>query len=97
MRRNRFEIVDEVQDDAITLELAAGGDPEMARVHVPGPGAAPAEDGTPAEAEKVSEPLARKDAFRGAIQLANTMKMPVVVMGDDAAWDPMWGDLYRPV
>ncbi len=95
MRRNRFETVDEVQDDAITLELAAGGDPEMARVHVPGPGTAPA--GEPVEAEKVSEPLARKDAFRGAIQLANTMKMPVVVMGDESAWDPVWGDLYRPV
>ena len=97
MRRNRFETVDEVQDDAITLELAADGDPAMARVHVPAPGAAPSGDGAPVEAEKVSEPLARKDAFRGAIQLANTMKMPVVVMGDEAAWDPVWGDLYRPV
>lgn len=97
MRRNRFETVDEVQDDAITLELAAGGDPEMAVVHVPGPGTAPASADAPVEAEKVSEPLARKDAFRGAIQLANTMKMPVVVMGDATAWDPLWGDLYRPV
>ncbi|MEM8662613.1 MAG: hypothetical protein AAGF49_00650 [Pseudomonadota bacterium] len=88
MRRNRFEKVDEVQDDAITLELAADGDPEKSRVHVPG-----AEGGE----ARVSEPAGSQDAFRNAVKLANTMKLAIVVMGDESAWDPVWGDLYRPV
>ncbi|MEM8663204.1 MAG: hypothetical protein AAGF49_03660 [Pseudomonadota bacterium] len=104
-RRNRFETVDTIQDDAITFELNADGDPEMARVHVPGApgvGGAPttpeATDGeAPAPSFQVSEPIAKVDAFRGAIKLANTMKLPIVVMGDEAAWDSTWGDLYRPV
>lgn len=92
MRRNRFEKVDEVQDDAITLEIAPGGEPEMARVHVP-----PAEEKAEVSVQKSSEPLPKIDAFRGAIKLANTLRMPVVVMGDENFWDTTWGDLYRPV
>jgi len=38
-----------------------------------------------------------KDAFRGAIQLANEIKAPVVVMDPDSLWQAEWGDLYRPV
>jgi len=93
MRRNRFEKVDDVQDDAITLELAPDGDAEMARVHVPGAAAGGGGD-APAN---ISEPLPKKDAFRGAIRLANTLKLPIVVMGEESHWDETWGDLYRPV
>lgn len=88
MRRNRFEQVDEIQDDAITLEMSAEGDSQKARVHV-----AAAFMGESGEAS-VSEPLPKVDAFRGAIKLANTLKAPVVVID---AWDAIWGDLYRPV
>jgi len=38
-----------------------------------------------------------KDAFRGAIQLANDIKAPVVVVDPDQLWQAEWGDLYRPV
>jgi hypothetical protein len=38
-----------------------------------------------------------KDAFRGAIQLANEIKAPVVVIDPDSIWQAEWGDLYRPV
>lgn len=91
MRRNRFEKVDEVQDDAITLEMAPGGDGDLARVHVPS-----GDDGAES-APNTSEPLPKVDAFRGAVKLANTLKLPIVVMGDEASWDTAWGDLYRPV
>ena len=37
-----------------------------------------------------------KDAFRGAIQLANEIKAPVVVIDPDSLWQAEWGDLYRP-
>ncbi|MEM9223689.1 MAG: hypothetical protein AAGB11_15010 [Pseudomonadota bacterium] len=88
MRRNRFERVDEVQEDAITLELAPDGDMEQARVHVPGA------DGVPA---RTSGAAKKVDAFRNAIKIANTMKLAIVVMGDEGAWDSEWGDLYTPV
>lgn len=96
MRRNRFERVQAIQDDAITLELAPAGDPEMARVHVPS-----ALGGTTeASAErspKTSDVLPKVDAFRGAVQLANTMKAPIVVLDAHDAWLETWGDLYTPV
>lgn len=92
MKRNRFERVDEVQDDAITLELACDGQADMARVHVP------AGDSSAAPTPRnTSEPLPRVDAFRGAVKLANTLRLPIVVMGDEAGWDAVWGDLYRAV
>ncbi|MEM0908500.1 MAG: hypothetical protein AAGJ94_14115 [Pseudomonadota bacterium] len=88
MRRNRFEQVDDIQDDAITFELSPDGDADKARVHVPQGG----DDNL-----NTSEPIAKIDAFRGAIKLANTLKLPIVVMGDDSAWDKTWGDLFRPI
>ena len=89
MRRNRFEQVDEIQPDAITFELAPEGDDTLARVHVP--------EGTGGTSGGTSEPIGKIDAFRGAVRLANALKLPIVVMGDDGAWDKEWGDLYRPV
>lgn len=91
MRRNRFEQVDEVQDDAITLELTPDGDPEQARVHVAG---AFLGDG---QAATASPAMPKVDAFRSAVQLANTLKAPIVVLDPHDAWLALWGDLYRPV
>lgn len=90
MKRNRFEKVDAVQDDAITLELVCNGEANLARVHVP---AGEASGG----GQNTSEPLPKIDAFRGALKLANTLRLPIVVMGDEAGWDRVWGDLYRAV
>jgi len=83
MARNRFEQVDEKQDDAITLSLWKVGDSMYGTVTVP---------------KAVSEgKMPIKDAFRGAIQLANDIKAPVVVVDPDQLWQAEWGDLYRPV
>jgi hypothetical protein len=38
-----------------------------------------------------------KDAFRGAVKMANEMKAAIVVLDPEGVWDPEWGDLYRPV
>lgn len=92
MKRNRFEKVDAVQDDAITLELVCNGEAQLARVHVPA-GEANADPAS----RNTSEPLPKVDAFRGAVKLANTLRLPIVVMGDEAGWDRVWGDLYRAV
>lgn len=92
MRRNRFEQVDEVQPDAITLMLAPDGDPQVARVHVPKEVA----EGRLDE-DQTSPDLPKVEAFRSAIKLANDLKAPIVVLDESAAWDSEWGDLYRPV
>lgn len=91
MRRNRFEQVDEVQDDAITFEVAPDGASEVAKVHVP---AAISKGKFPKD--NVTHPMPKVDAFRGAIQLANEIKAPMVVLDPHSAWDPEWGDLFRP-
>lgn len=91
-RRNRFEQVDEVQTDAITLELAPGDNAEVAKVHVPKDVAAGRLD-----EDQTSPELPKREAFRSAIKLANDLKAPVVVMDTGGAWDAEWGDLYKPV
>lgn len=92
MRRNRFEQVDAVEEDAITLELAPDGDPETARVHVP---AACSPDRL--DEDRTSEAMPKVDAFRSAVKLANELKAPIVILDPSAAWMPEWGDLYRPI
>lgn len=92
MARNRFEQVDEKQDDAITLSLWKVGDNMYGTVTVP---KSLSEGKLPADLTTDKMPI--KDAFRGAIQLANDIKAPVVVMDPDSLWQAEWGDLYRPV
>lgn len=92
MARNRFEQVDEKQDDAITLSLWKVGDNMYGTVTVPkelSQGRLPA--------ALTTDKMPIKDAFRGAIQLANDIKAPVVVMDPHQLWQTEWGDLYRPV
>jgi hypothetical protein len=91
MARNRFEQVDEKQDDAITLSLWKAQDQTYGSVTVPkslSTGKLPA--------DLTTDKMSIKDAFRGAINLANQMKAPVVVMDPDSLWQKDWGDLYRP-
>ena len=89
MARNRFEQVDEKQDDAVTLSLWKVGDHMYGTVTIP----AGLGNGLPSEITTDKMPL--KDAFRGAIRMGNEMKAAVVVKDPDALWQAEWGDLYR--
>jgi len=91
MARNRFEQVDEKQNDAITLSLCKAEDNVYGTVTVP---KALSDGKVPADLTTARMPI--KDAFRGAIRLANEMKAPVVVIDPDSLWETEWGDLYRP-
>jgi hypothetical protein len=88
--KNRFEQVDEIQSDAITLSLSKTGDKAAGVVILP----ASASSGRLAE-DSVSGELPPQDSFRSAIKLANTMKLAIVVLDPQGIWDPEWGDLYR--
>jgi hypothetical protein len=88
MARNRFEQVDERQNDAITLLLWRQGNDTLGSVTVPvglARGRLASDSGG----------LAAKDAFRAAIRIANEIKAPVVVMDPEGLWQSDWGDLYR--
>jgi hypothetical protein len=88
--KNRFEQVDEFQPDAINLTLAQRGDGQVGTIHCPKT-AAP--DRLPADL--TSQEVATRDAVIGAIQLANSKKLPIVVIDPDNIWKPEWGELWR--
>jgi len=88
--KNRFEQVDEVQLDAITLCLVKDEDQESGVVVFP----ASASGGRLTQ-DRVSDKLPAQESFRSAIKLANEMKLALVVMDPAAIWNPVWGDLYR--
>lgn len=92
MAKNRFEQVDEIQADAITLALKKDAGKEVGSVVFP----ASASGGRLTE-DRISPDLPPIDAFRSAVKLANDMKVAIVVMDQDAIWNAEWGDLYRPV
>ena len=81
-----------IVDPTLDVLEAPDGEADKARVHVPA-----AHEGNALAVQNTSEPLPKVAAFRGAVKLANTLKLPIVVMGDEAGWDSAWGDLYRPV
>ena len=86
---NRFEQVDEVQPDAITLVLEQRIDGQWAKVFCPA-------SASPALSEnKVSESVPPKDALSGAVKLANQLKLAIVVVDPNAIWKKEWGELYR--
>ncbi len=86
---NRFEQVDEVVHDAITIILEQRSDGPWAKVFCPGS----AQGGQ--RGDRLSEPLAPKDALSGAVKLANELKLAIVVLDPDAVWKREWGELYR--
>ena len=90
MAKNRFEQVDEVQPDAITLSLSREDDKEGGKLIFP----ASATKGQ-MESDQVSGLLPPKEAFRSAIRLANQMKVAIVVMDPEGLWQAEWGELYR--
>jgi hypothetical protein len=86
---NRFEQVDDVQPDAISVILEQGGDGQWAKVFCP----AAATQGAPAD--RMSERVPPKDALSGAVKLANRLKLAIVVVDPDGIWKKEWGELYR--
>jgi hypothetical protein len=90
MANNRFEQVDDVQPDAITLWLKKSDDRALATVTCPA-----AVSAKRLATDTTSEELPAQDAFRSAIRLANEVKAPIVVMDPDGLWQAEWGTLYR--
>ena len=90
--KNRFEQVDEVQPDAITLQLSRDSTGTTGQVIFP----AAASEGR-LSTDSVSPKLPAQDSFRTAVKLANESKLPVVVLDPDGVWSPEWGELYRPI
>jgi len=89
MARNRFEQVDEAPDDAMTLSLERVEDKTVGTVLLP----ASAADSLPKDYDSGALPAV--EAFRSAVKLANTLKVPIVVVDPDGLWQAEWGDLYR--
>ena len=87
---NRFEQVDELQPDAISLVLEQRSDGQWAKVHCP----ASALPGL-LQQDMVSPDLPPSDALLNAVKLANEAKLAIVVIDGDGIWKPEWGDLYR--
>jgi 3'-phosphoadenosine 5'-phosphosulfate (PAPS) 3'-phosphatase len=88
--RNRFEQVDELQPDAINLTLIQKSEGQVGIIHCP-KSASP--DQLPADLTSAELPV--RDAVSGAIQLANSKKLPIVVIDRDKIWNSKWGDLWR--
>jgi len=88
--KNRFEQVDELQPDAINLTLMQKSDGQVGIVHCPKT-AAP--DRLPVDLTTAEMPV--RDAVVGAIQLANSKKIPIVVIDRDNIWKSEWGELWR--
>jgi hypothetical protein len=86
---NRFEQVDEVEPDAITLVLEQRNDGQWAKVHCP-------KSAMPSLSQDMTSPdLPPPDALASAVKLANEMKLAIVVLDRDAIWKKEWGELYR--
>ena len=92
MAANRFEKVDEIQPDAITLSLVKSGEGELGTVIFP----ASASGGRFSE-DRISTALPAVESFRSAVKLANEMKVAIVVLDPDGAWKSDWGELYTPI
>ena len=90
MSQNRFEQVDERQEDAITLFLVRRGEAATGFLTCP-----MAISGGRFTQDQVGTEGPAKDAFRSAVALANDIKAAVVVVDPDDVWQAEWGTLYR--
>jgi len=88
--KNRFEQVDELQPDAINLTLIQRSDGQVGIIHCPKTASA---DQLPADLTSPEIPV--RDAVVGAITLANSKKIPIVVIDRDNIWKSEWGELWR--
>jgi hypothetical protein len=89
MARNRFEQVDELQPDAINLTLVQKSDGQVGIIHCP----KTASPDLPGDLTSQEMPI--RDAVSGAVQLANSKKIAIVVIDGDNIWKKEWGDLWR--
>jgi hypothetical protein len=87
---NRFEQVSEAQEDAITLVVEQRNDGRWGYVFCP---ASAVEGRLPHDYR--SEDMPPIDALTAAIQLANELKVALVVLDRDNIWQSAWGQLYR--
>ena len=92
MPKNRFEQVDEPQQDAITLSLAGRDGKSYGVITCP----VGVSDGRLPE-DVTSREMGDVEAFRSAIRLANEIKAPIVVLDPEGLWNAEGGDLYRPL
>lgn len=88
-RKNEFEKVEGIVDDAITLELVAQDGVQFGVVHCP---AAATAGRLPKDYK--SAPLEGREAFRSAIKLANDLRLAIVVLDPQDLWPAEWGALF---
>ena len=86
---NRFEQVDEVANDAVSVILEQRNDGQWARIFCP------ASAGEGPKQSRMSARAAPKDALSSAVKFANEMKLAIVVVDPDNVWKKEWGELYR--
>jgi hypothetical protein len=92
MARNRFEQVNQVQPDAITLVLKRDNSGASGSIVLPA-----AASGRRLATDRVSAHLPAQDAFRGAVRLANDLRLAIVVCDPDGVWKSEWGELYQAI
>jgi hypothetical protein len=86
---NRFEKVDEVVGDAITIVLSQTSEGQWAKVfclksvH------------ESLVVDRLTEAMPPKDALSGAVRLANQLKVAIAVVDPNGVWKKEWGELYR--
>ena len=86
---NRFEQVDEVVGDAVTIVLSQRADGQWATV------VCPESAHESLAADRVTESMPAKEPLSGAVQLANQLKIAIVVQDPDGVSKQGWGELYR--
>ncbi len=88
---NRFEQVDEVVADAITIVLSQQTDGQWAKVYCPRTAHASLAVGPDQRAGP-----AQGRALRGAVKLANQLKLAIVVADPDGVWKNGMGRTLPP-
>jgi hypothetical protein len=86
---NRFERVDEIAQDAITLALSRDQGGPAGAVICP-------QSALPGRLahDFRSDKMGAEQALAQAIKLANDVKLAIVVMDPDNIWRDAWGELY---
>lgn len=87
---NRFELVDEPVDDAMTLALKRDGEKMYGVITCPA-----VATGGRLPRDFVSDEMPLKDAIRVAVRMANDYKVALVVSDPDSLWNTDWGELSR--
>jgi hypothetical protein len=81
--------VNEVADDGVTIVLSQRAHRQWAAV------VCPKSAHESLIAGRVTERTPPKDALSGAVQLANQLKIAIVIRNPDGVWKKEWGELHR--